>query len=345
MNRMVLLYAVITYLLHKEQISEEQFTRRLRIVNNLLQNSNDEISDSELRTSGNRMPAILRQVATIMRTGCIDNAIENNLNANQLEEEQRKIVWVEDHPDQADALFTLEDHDLLQGQIGIIGLDHPELFPRFASLFSCDWDLVDCALMSIGNYAQAEKRGRYQLGSKRNLMSWRNLFHKGGNVGFEGTRTVLLQLLSRRETFSDDALRAMVEAYLSECEADHRFEWRYYYIKYSLFRPGRYGKYYWSSYESKPYEFSVMRTETKLSENSYQPFLMAVDPEHLSKDDLGQLIRDGENDIVCEQNGYVIRNSGTGDVVVRVTVSQDAQSVDMEDRIVKMKAYLAGRQP
>jgi hypothetical protein len=69
---------------------------------------------------------------------------------------------------------------------------------------------------------------------------------------------------------------------------------------------------------------------------------MAVDPEHLSKDDLGQLIRDGENDIVCEQNGYVIRNSGTGDVVVRVTVSQDAQSVDMEDRIVKMKAYLAG---
>jgi hypothetical protein len=88
--------------------------------------------------------------------------------------------------------------------------------------------------MSIGNYAQAEKRGGISWLEKE-LDAWRNLFHKGGNVGFEGTRTVLLQLLSRRETFSDDALRAMVEAYLSECEADHRFEWRYYYIKYSLF--------------------------------------------------------------------------------------------------------------
>ena len=29
----------------------------------------------------------------------------------------------------------------------------------------------------------------------------------------------------------------------------------------------------------------------------------------------------------------------------RVTVAQDAQGIDMEDRIVKMKAYLAGRQP
>ena len=36
----------------------------------------------------------------------------------------------------------------------------------------------------------------------------------------------------------------------------------------------------------------------KLSENTYQPFLVAADAKHLSKDDLGQLIRDGENDIV-----------------------------------------------
>ena len=72
---------------------------------------------------------------------------------------------------------------------------------------------------------------------------------------------------------------------------------------------------------------------------------MAVDPEHLSKDDLGQLIRDGKNDIVCENDGYVIRNSETGDVVASVMIVQDAQGVDMEDRIVKMKAFLGGRQP
>ncbi len=340
LNRMALLYAVIAYLLQRETISEGDFSRRLRIVNNLLQNSEFEVRDSEGRTSINRMPAILRQVDVIMQTGSIDNAMEPNLNQNQLEEEQRKIIWVEYNPEQAEALFALEDHDLLQGQISIIGLDQPELFPRFASLFACDWDLVDCALMTIGNYAQQEKNGwRYQLGSgsKKNGMAWRNLFHMSGNGGFDRTRDVLCQLLSHSETFTDEALREIVDAYLSECEAKQRFEWRYYYIKYRLFRPGSYGKYYWSRFASKPYEFSVMRTESKLSENTYQPFLMAVDSKRLSKDDLGQLIRDGENDIVCENEGYVIRNRETKEIVARVMIAQDEQGIDMEDRIVKMK--------
>ena len=35
-----------------------------------------------------------------------------------------------------------------------IGLDHVDYAARFASLFSCEWDLIDCALMSIGDYGQ-----------------------------------------------------------------------------------------------------------------------------------------------------------------------------------------------
>jgi hypothetical protein len=169
LNRIVLIYAVISYLLNKDTVTDKEFSRRLRIVCNLIQNSEDEISDSELRTSGNRMPAILKQVNDIIKTGTIDDTIEKNLNLSQLAEETLKITWVENNPDKAEALFELEDHDLLQGQISIIGLDHPEYFLRFQSLFSCNWDLVDCALMSIGNYGQKEKNGwRYQLGSKKN---------------------------------------------------------------------------------------------------------------------------------------------------------------------------------
>ena len=205
MNRIVLLYSVITYLLNKDTISDGEFSRRLRIVNNLIQNSEDEISDSELRTSGNRMPAILKQVDAIIKTGTIDDTIEKNLNLSQLAEEVLKITWVENNPDKAEALFELEDHDLLQGQISIIGLDHPDYFLRFQSLFSCKWDLIDCALMSIGNYGQREKNGwRYQLGSKKNMKAWRNLFHKSGNDGFERTNDVLIELLSRADSFTDE---------------------------------------------------------------------------------------------------------------------------------------------
>lgn len=338
LNRIVLLYAVISYLLNKDTISNDAFSRRLRIVNNLIQNSEDEISDSELRTSGNRMPAILKQVETIIKTGTIDDTIEKNLNLAQLAEETLKISWVENNPDKAEALFELEDHDLLQGQISIVGLDHPEYFLRFQSLFSCEWDLIDCALMSIGNYGQREKNGwRYQLGSKKNMKAWRNLFHKSGNDGFERTKDVLVELLSRTDSFTDELLSGIINAYINVCETNNNYEWRYYYIKYDLFRPGSFGKYYWVDFEKRQYEFSVMQTESKISENTYQPFLKAVYKKKLSKDHYGQRAIDGDNYIVCTNSAYSVKSTLTDAEFKSIAVAQNENGIDKEDRIEKLQ--------
>lgn len=334
LNRIVLLYAVISYLLNKDTISSGEFSRRLRIVNNLIQNSEDEISDSELRTSGNRMPAILKQVDAIIKTGTINDTIEKNLNLGQLAEEAFKITWVENNPDKAEALFELEDHDLLQGQISIVGLDHHDYFLRFQSLFSCKWDLIDCALMSIGNYGQREKNGwRYQLGSKKNMKAWRNLFHKSGNDGFERTKDVLVKLLSRADLFTDEFLSRIIYTYINDCENNSIYEWRYYYIKYDLFRPGSFGKYYWEDFENRPYEFSVMQTESKISENTYQPFLKAVYKKKLSKDDYGQRVIDGDIYIICANAAYVVRSTATNAEVERIAIAQNGKGIDTEDRI------------
>ncbi|NLB61617.1 MAG: DUF262 domain-containing protein, partial [Clostridiales bacterium] len=306
LNRIVLLFAVISYLLNNGTILNDEFSRRLRIINNLIQNSEDEISDSELRTSGNRMPAILRQVDAIIKTGTIDDTIEKNLNPTQLAEEILKIKWVENNMDKAEALFELEDHDLLQGQISVVGLENPEYFLRFQSLFSCKADLVDCVLMSIGNYGQREKNGwRYQLGSKKNMKAWRNLFHKSSNEGFERTKEILVELLSRADSFTDELLIGIIDTYINDCETNNNYDWRYYYIKYELFRPGSFGKYYWDDFDKRPYEFSVMSTESKISENTYQPFLMAIYKMKLSKDHYGQRANDGDNYINCENSAYV----------------------------------------
>ena len=341
LNRIILLYAIICYLLNKTMISSDEFIRRLRIVNNLIQNSEDEISDSELRTSGNRMPAILKQVNTIIKTGRIDDTIEKNLNLIQLAEESLKIIWVENNTDKAEMLFELEDHDLLQGQISIIGLEHLDYYKRFQSLFSCKWDLIDCALMSIGNYGQREKNGwRYQLGSKRNMKAWRNLFHKSGNDGFNRTKDILADLLSRAAAFTDEILSEIINKYINDCETSKNYEWRYYYIKYDVFRPGSFGKYYWSKFENKPYEFSVMKTESKISENTYQPFLKTVYKNKLSKDSYGQRAIDGDNYIVCLNSAYVFRNSATNEEVQRIAIEQNEKGIDIEDRIKKMQFSL-----
>lgn len=342
LNRIILLFAIVTYLQHRKEITENDFSRRIRIVNNLVQNSEDEISDSEHRTSGNRMPAILRQVEEIIVKGNINLAIEKSLNTNQLREEVLKCEWLENNPDMAEALFELEDHDLLQGQISIVGLDNPEYFSRFRSLFYCEWDLIDCALMSIGQYGQKEKNGwRYQLGtsSQRNVKAWRTLFHKSANSGFEETKRILATLLSQKETFDNDFLKAIKNNFIEKSEAESIFDIRYYYIKYSYFRPGSYGKYTWNNYTSKPYELAVMLTETKWSENTYQPFLKLIDDDYLPRDYYGQYIILKNVYIECSNDAYLVKDNNSEDEVDRIHIEQNKNGIDVENRIEKLKNY------
>ena len=340
LNRIILLFAIVTYLQHRKEITENDFSRRIRIVNNLVQNSEDEISDSEHRTSGNRMPAILQQVEEIIITGNINLLIEKSLNANQLREEVLKCEWLENNPDMAEALFELEDHDLLQGQISIVGLDNPEYFSRFRSLFYCEWDLIDCALMSIGQYGQKEKNGcRYQLGtsSQRNVKAWRTLFHKSANSGFEETKRILATLLSQKETFDNDFLKAIKNNFIEKSEAESIFDIRYYYIKYSYFRPSSYGKYTWKNYTSKPYELAVMLTETKWSENTYQPFLKLIDDDYLSRDYCGQYIILENVYIECGNDAFLIKDNESEEELERIKIEQNESGIDTENRIEKLK--------
>ena len=288
LNRIVLLYAITTYLQNIDKVTESDFRRRIRIVNNLIQNSEDEVSD---RTDRNRMPAILAAVDVIILTGVINDAndsIKNSFNVNQLSEEKRKIAFLESNPEMAEILFELEDHYLLKGQIDIIGVENLAYTKRFESLFKCDRDKIDCAMMAIGDYGQVERnKKRFQYGSTY-LYAWNELFHRSANDGFENTKKILLSLLATNEEFTNDILEKIAEAYLLECESKSLFPFRYYYIKYPEYRPGSYGKMYNKDAENNPYLFSVMKTRSQLSENAYIPFLKVASESHLSRDDLGQ---------------------------------------------------------
>jgi hypothetical protein len=126
----------------------------------------------------------------------------------------------------------------------------------------------------------------------------------------------------------------------NNCENNQRFDWRYYYIKYDLFRPGSFGKYYWDDFENRPYEFSVMQTESKVSENTYQPFLKAVYNNKISKDHLGERAIDGDNYIISTNSAYVIKNTLTDIEVERIEIVQNENGIDKEDRIKKLQGLI-----
>ena len=340
LNKTVMLYAFLFYLLNNEKISDKDFMRRIRIVNNLVNNSVDELSDSEKRQGGNRLPAMLKQIESIIAEGKII-VVGPNFNDYQLKEEQQKIEWTVKNPAYVESLFELEDHYLLYGQIGIVGLENPLNFDRFLSLFTCDYDLIDCVLAAMGDYIQKEQNGwRYQMGSSKMAAAWQNLFHRSNNFkNFDNTREYLEKLLLYNQHFSNSYLEKIIHDYLADCERDKNFEWSYYYVKYPEFRIGRYGKYFWNDFENAPYLFSALWGEQKQSENAYQPFLKAIDDKNkISRESFGQRIEFEKYFIECENNAYVVKEIETGEIVDRLTINQD-NGVDTEDRILKFKNW------
>ena len=341
LNRIVLLYAITVYLQHQEEVAYEDFLRRIRIVNNLIQNSEDEVSD---RLDRNRIPAILWAVDAIILTGNINDEIENNFNVNQIQEEKEKIAFLAENQDRSSVLFAFEDHPMLKGQISIIGLENLEYYNRFVSLFQCSWDKIDCALMTIGNYGQQERnKWRYQYASKGMQSAWDELFHMSANNGFKKTKEILVTLLRTNEEFDDDVLDSIISSYIVECENNSIYPWNYYYVKYPVFRPGSYGKLSNADIVENPYLFSVLQTKSAWSQNTYMPYLKAVDDTHLSRDSMGQRLEYAGVYVTCENAAYVFQSLGEEGGVERVEIQQNEEGTDMEDRIILLRSTLLAK--
>lgn len=339
LGKTVFLYAVIIYLLNKSSVTEADFNRRIRIINNLIRNSDDEIA---VRTANNPMPQILKQVRHIMLSGQIDNQLKKNFNTFQLDEETQKISFLQTKPDSAGALFELESHPLLYGQIAIIGVNHLAYLKGFQSLFACNLDKVNCALMTIGNYCQKENDVRYQYASA-NETTWKKLFHKNkNNKYFENTSSCLHELLKKQEAggpFDNSFLDKLISDYLSSCEKEKRFPFNYYYIKYQEFRKGS-GKFYNDNAKLAPYMFVVMKTEKELSENSYNPYLKIAAPSDLSRESYGRRLLLRNDDYIESQNDKYVHYQSDGTIVKEISIPQNSDGIDIENRIELLKTYL-----
>ena len=341
LNRIVLLYAITMYLQNQATVTYEEFVRRIRIVNNLIQNSEDEVSD---RLDRNRIPAILQAVDAIILKGEIDENLDNNFNVNQIQEEKDKITFLINNPSKSDELFILEDHPMLKGQISIVGLDNLDYYDRFVSLFNCSWDKIDCALMTFGNYGQQERNNwRYQFASKSMQLAWDELFHMSANKGFDNTKAILIALLESNTNFDNSVLDSIISSDIAECENNSTYPWTYYYVKYSVFRPGSFGKLSNSNVAEKPYLFSILQTRSAWSQNTYMPYLKAVDDAHLSRDSMGQRLEYTGVHVTCENAAYVFTNIGDESLTERIEIQQNEEGLDTEDRIVLLKNTLVSK--
>lgn len=267
-GRMLLLYCFILYWENTQEITKEQFSERLRMVNNMI-----KASEFELRED--HMPALLQQTEEIILTGNI-NIIENRntFNALQVQEEKDKKEWRTAHPDMVLTLQKLEDHPLLNGSISVVGLDHIGYTDRFYSLFDCDRGLVSRALLSIGDYS-LKIRWRYQIGSAKIDTTWKALFHANKD-NTKRIRDFLVALLDKSEMFTNKGLQGIITDYLS---SNAQYDWRHYIIKYDSMRPEKYGMYYWYEHDKRgkaSYNILMMLTEKSIGGRNFNIFLKTL---------------------------------------------------------------------
>lgn len=346
-GRSVMLYAFLYYLQHKETISDIQFARRIRIITNLIKQSEYELREDN-------MPNLLRQTEYILTHGDVEEGYLS-FNANQLAEEHEKAVWLQTHADKADTLCRLENHPLLQGAIRVIGLDHIDFTDRFYSLFACDHSLVNRALLSIGDYALLVNN-RFQIGSGSADFdsSWRAIFSTS-QQGIAPKRDILLALLSQSQHFTNDMLQSVIDRYLRETR---EYDWRHYLVKYDAMRPERYGMYFWDEenpHEKRGYSILMMWTEKSISGRNYNIFLKALNDRLLcdSPDlgiSLGEYAYSGDGSVLkltfadkylyfTDDNLYICHQTPdeqghtTETIDMEKPIPQTEQGIDLEDRV------------
>lgn len=343
LNKMLLLYSIITYIQNKESISEAQFCRRIRIIRNLIWNSTDEIRDDRMKT-------LLNESESIVLSGEIPISERGDLgyNVRQKEEERNKIEWLKTNTEKEDELFHLEDHSLLKGCVSIVDMSNSSNFKKFRLLFNdCNKDLINRALLTIGDYSQSIS-SRFQLGARYNESVWFDLFHPTKQrSGFENSFKIINNLLSTLDesNINDEYVKNSIDKYLDNQETPK--DLLYYLVKYESMRKGNFGMYhYLGNLPDEEYNVIMMNTEKSFNGKNWNIFLYTLHqlPEFSGKLSLGDYAYQGDKlkiintdfEIECLNNKYVVSQNG---LQTEYQILQ-SEGIDAEDRIERGKQII-----
>jgi hypothetical protein len=273
LQQSLLLYA---FLLHLTEGTED-FPRRLRMLRNLIAASEDEVRRQS-------MPALVSDVEAIIVAGDLDAV--TRFSSNQVEDERRKMSFLDKSPEVADALFRLEDHPILRGTLTAFEFSGDTFRQRagaFEAAFTSagQWRELTGALLATGDYQRPRPNSeawQFGTGSADNEAVWRYLLTDATHESLSVTRAVLGDFLDGlASATSGDAgeyCKAVMGTWLAACEESSAFDWRYYLVKYPSMRGGETGIYY--GVDGKlGYSLCMLRTK-RLSGYYRDPVLLEV---------------------------------------------------------------------
>jgi hypothetical protein len=263
LSESLLLYAVLLHIIDKV----DDFPRRLRMLRNLIASSEDEVRRQN-------MPKLLNDLRGIVIEGDLDGV--TTFNQAQVEDEQLKRKFLQQHPALERSIFRLEDHPILRGSLASLELDATTFNARaeaFDSVFSDvgNWPLVTGALLATGEYQRNRSRSeafQFGSGSKEHAGVWRDLLTGTSRANLASTRAVLANLLDAvadSDESTETCLVNLSDAWLNATAESKTLDWRYYFVKYDCMRQGESGIYYGA--EGELGYSVIMLRKTRLNSN------------------------------------------------------------------------------
>ena len=236
------LYGIIVYLLNKNKIEESDFIERLRILRNLIWNSNS----GEIRGDEDYMKDLLSQVENLILSGKIKSDLKHRFNGFQEKEEEEKLQKKSVmNAQEVEQMYKLEDHPLLYGYISGIGFENLYLTDLFYDLFQNNSYIdIHLALISIDDYMQYDNnRSRYYM-CNGNRSTWTQMLHKSRNrKNFEHSMSVLIELLKKLQ--NGENVQDIRNSFIKNQEQAKKYTWRYYFAKYPDMLRGADGELAW----------------------------------------------------------------------------------------------------
>lgn len=262
------LYGIITYLINKERIKETDFRIRLRMLRNLIWNSNS----GEIRIE--YMQDLINEVEILILRGEICKT-NHGFNGKQEKEELDKQQRAESID--IENLHKFEDHPLIYGFASGMGYNNLDLVATFMKEFNpdnVDYLKIHQAMIAIGDYRQNDSR-RYYLGNA-NRSTWENLFHESqSRKNFDETMNALRTLLNRRQ--ANESLDDIINSYISQKESEKRYDWRYYFAKYPTMLRGADGEFVWDKNEEKIDHYSCTAlNKHQFNGQHWNPYLNVI---------------------------------------------------------------------
>ncbi len=264
------LYAVLLHRIH----STSEFTRRLRVLRNLI-----EASNNELRLEG--MPGLLADVRRLIIEGELEGI--TSFKQAQVAEERLKVDLLVQEPALACPLFHLEDHRILHGCLAAFELDggvferRAQAFHRVFSTEDQQLPLLTGALLAAGDYYRPLNRRFLQFGAVNNDNPWRILLAESDRDDLAATRQALGILLDAVAEHPGDvrsALEGFTQRWLGNKVAAAGLDWRWYFVKYVQMREGSSGIYVGTA--GVP-SYSMCMLETRNMKGYHRdPYLCAI---------------------------------------------------------------------